>query len=158
MKKLLGWMIVMMMMFSACVGKVGPPGRDGLDGEVTYWKIIDFAVKSDDWLLKGDGDEIGSFYYYLFDNVHELSQDIYDNGLIVCYYRYRDEFGDNVQTVLPFTYYDIFVDQQGNEFPYSVQYTYDTTPGSIAFKVVFSDFYTLENKPPACSFRLHLIY
>ena len=164
MKRLLGFLVLIMMVISACegpAGPMGPPGLnglDGLDGEVTYWKIIDFNIARSSWELIGDPDEIGSYFYYVAD-VDELTQAIFENGAIICYYRYRDDFGYDVQTPLPYTYYDIFVNQWGEEFPYSVQYSYDVMPGSIAFKVVFSDFYTGENKPPAsCNFRLHLIY
>jgi len=162
MKRLLGFLLLIMMVISACqgpAGPMGPPGRDGLDGvgEVTYWKVKDFTIARNSWELIGDGDEIGSYFYYVAD-VHELTNDIFENGAIICYYRYRDDFGENVQTPLPYTYYDIIVNGK-DEFPYSVQYSYDVTPGSIAFKVVFSDFYTADNKPPAtCNFRLHLIY
>ena len=164
MKKLLGCLLVVMMCFAACQGPIGPTGPMGPPGknaDPTYWKVIDFTVARKDWKLYnvyGEQNEIGSYYYYVFD-VPELSTVIFDEGAIICYYRYRDEFGDIVQTPLPYTYYDIFVNQRNEEFPYSVQYSYDVMPGSIAFKVVFSDFFTDENEPPAsCNFRLHLIY
>jgi len=158
MKKILGCLVLVMIWFTACEGPRGPAGRDGIDGEVTYWKVFDFTVTRKAWELIGKPDEIGSYYYYVFD-VPELTRAIYDEGLIVCYYRFKDDFGDNVQAILPYTYYDIFVNKWEEEFPYSVQYSYDVTPGSIAFKVTFSDFYTADNEPPVtCNFRLHLIY
>ena len=161
MKRLLGCVLIVMIGLTACEGPMGPAGRDGrdgIDGEVTYWKIKDFTITRNSWLRKGNPNEIGSFFYFVA-NVDELTQAIYEDGAIICYFRYRDEFGDDVQTPLPYTYYDIMVDEWGEEFPYSVQYSYDVMPGSIAFKVVFSDFYTAENAPPAsCNFRLHLIY
>ena len=156
MKKIFCWIVVAALAFSAC-GKDGMDGKDGLDGLLTYWKVIDFTVSRPDWVRKGEGDQIGSYFYYVFD-VPEISQKIYDNGLIVCYYRFEDDFGDDVQTVLPYTYYDIIVDDYGNELPYSVQYSFDVTPGSIAFKVVFSDFYTAEYDPPTCFFKLQILY
>ena len=160
MKRLLGCILMAMIGLAACEGPMGPAGRDGrdgIDGEVTYWKVIDYAIPRNAWELIGNPDDIGSYFYYVSD-VPELTQAIYNDGAIVCYYRYRDDFGDNVQTPLPYTYYDIIV-EGGVEFPFSVQYSYDVMPGSIAFKVVFSDFCTAENKPPAsCNFRLHLLY
>ena len=156
MKKLLGLLLVVLVL-SACEGKVGPPGPPGKDGEFTYWKIIDFTIVQKDWELIRNPDEIGSYYYYVYD-VSEITKAIYENGLIVCYFRYMDDFGVNVQSILPHTYYDILVSDKGIGFPYSVQYSYDVTPGSIAFKVVFSDFLTAENFPPkTCNFRLHLM-
>ena len=163
MKKLLVCILVAMtLVSSACRGKVGPPGKNGKDGEVTYWKIIDFTIKGGvnggDWELINGPDQIGSYYRYIFD-VPEITEEIYENGLIIAYYRYVDDHGDKVQSILPYTYYDIDVDGDGNEHPYSVQYSYDVMPGSIAFKLVFSDFYTAENGPPSlCLFRLQLLH
>lgn len=162
MKRIFGFLLLIMMVISACqgpAGPVGPPGRDGLDGvgEVTYWKIKEFTIARNSWDLIGIPGEIGSYFYYVAD-VPELTNAIFEDGAIICYYLYMDDFGDNVQTPLPYTYYDIMVNG-GVEYPFSVQYSYDVTPGSIAFKVVFSDFYTADNKPPAtCTFKLHLIY
>ena len=170
MKKLLVFFVVTVICVSACegpMGPMGPDGRDGINGEVTYWKIIDFppikgGVTGGDWELVNAPNQIGSYYRYVFD-VPEITEEIYENGLIIAYYRYKDDHGDNVQSVLPYTYYDIDVDVDDdgkiNEYPYCVQYSYDVMPGSIAFKLVFSDFLTDGNGPPSlCSFRLQLLY
>jgi hypothetical protein len=168
MKKLIGCLVMIMLAFAACEGPMGPAGRDGWDGKdgaETKWWIKDFTIvkenpKKDEWQwqLVGEPNDIGSYFYCICD-VPEITRDIYNDGAIIAYYRYVDDFGDEVQTVLPYTYYDIVVDNNDNEFPYCVQYSYDTTVASIAFKLVFSDFYTKEYGPPAnCKFRLVLIY
>ena len=164
MKKLIGCFMMLMLAFTACEGPMGPAGRDGRDGwdgkdgAETKWWIRDFTIAKNDWRLAGNPNDIGSYFYCIYD-VSEITRDIYNDGAIIAYYRYVDDFGDEVQTVLPYTYYDIVVDDYDNEFPYCVQFSYDTTVGSIAFKLVFSDFYTKEYGPPAsCKFRLVLIY
>ena len=162
MKNLFGKILIVMLVISACEGPMGPAGRDGIDGEVTYWKIIDFRVRRDQWLQIGDNDEIGSYlYFYLEDD--QISQEIYDNGLVLCYYKFTDEFGLDVQSPLPFTVYDIDVEvfeEDIYEYPYSIHFSYDVTPGSIAIKVVISNFFTnayWHVMPTACDFRLHLL-
>ena len=175
MKNLFGKILIVMLVISACEGPMGPAGRDGIDGEVTYWEIIDFTVRRTgdfSWMQIGEDDEIGSYLYFVLED-ERITQQIFDEGLVICYYRYMDEFGYNVQTPLPFTIYDIVVDEGGEgedyyyfEYPYSVQFSYDvepgegSTPGSIAIKVVISNFFTNHYwniMPPACRFRLHLL-
>ena len=157
MKKLRGWLLMVMIGITACEGPMGPAGPPGRDGTETLWWIKDFTVTSRMWELVGSPDEIGSYYRCIFD-VPDLTAAIYDDGGIICYYRYVDDFGDEVQTPLPYTYYDMVI-ENGVEFPYSVQFSYDVTPGSIAFKLVFSDFFTGEFGPPAsCKFRLVMVY
>jgi len=163
MKKLLGCLVMFVLFFTACEGPMGPAGRDGRDGwdgkdgVETKWWIKDFTIAKKDWQLVGKPDDIGSYFRCIF-NVSEITRDIYNDGAIIAYYRFVDDFGDEVQTVLPYTYYWMDV-KGGIEYPYSVQFSYDTTIGSIAFKLTFSDFYTFENGPPAtCYFKLVLIY
>jgi hypothetical protein len=162
MKKLALWLLVCLVGITACEGPMGPRGPEGPEGPPgsgTQRWIVDFTVLSKSWVLVGIPDDIGSYYRCVFDDVTELTKAIQDKGEILCYFRYKDGFGDIVQTPLPYTYYDIYVNDMGDEFPYSVQYSYDTTPGSISFNLVFSDFYTRDNGPPAtCNFRLVLVY
>jgi hypothetical protein len=146
---------------SACEGPQGPAGRDGIP---PVWHNIVFTVNGADWELVGGGNQIGSYFRYVFD-VPELSADVYDKGVIVCYYEFADDKGTVVSTPLPFTIYDIATDAQQKEHPFSTHYSYDVTPsfnrtpGSIAFKLTFSDFFTNDFGPPAvCKFRLSLVY
>ena len=163
MKRVLGCLLMMVLGFTACEGPMGPPGIDGTNAEPTQWWIKDITVAKSSWQLVGGApDDIGSYFRCVI-NVPEITKDIYNDGAIICYYLYKDEFGDDVQTVLPYTYYDISIRQNiygdNDEFPYSVQFSFDTTPGSIAFKLVFSDFYTKDfGPPPTCKFKLVLIY
>ena len=158
MKNIFGLLLVVMLGVVACEGPMGPPGLPGENAIPTEWAICDFEIIKYDWELIGRPNEIGSFYYYVFD-VPEITPLIFDDGAVICYYQYRDDFGKNVQTPLPFTYYNISIDDYGNESPFAVQISYDVLPGSIAFKLVFSDFYTGVFEPPSiCKFKLTLIY
>ena len=158
MKNLFRCLLIAIVGFTACQGPAGRDGLPGKDAEPTKWWIKDFTIAEKTWELVGVPNDIGSYFRCVF-NVPEITRAIYDDGAIICYYRYKDEFGDDVQTVLPYTYYDINVNNYGEEFPYSVQFSYDTMPGSIAFKLVFSDFYTKDfGPPPTCKFRLVLVY
>jgi hypothetical protein len=158
MKKLLGLLLVAIMGFTACEGPMGPEGPPGKEGPSMEWWIKDYTITGEMWELVGGAGEIGSYYYYVIDNP-DITRTIYDDGAIICYFRYKDDFGNDVQTPLPYTYYDIYVNESNVEFPYAVQFSYDAAPGSIALKLVFSDFYTGEYGPPASSkFRLVLLY
>ena len=156
MRKLRGWLLMVMIGMTACEGPMGPAGPPGSDGAETLWWIKDFTVTGRMWELVGRPNDIGSYFRCVFD-VPDLTTAIYDDGGIFCHYRYVDDFGDEVQTPLPYTYYDMVV-ENGIEYPYSVQFSYDVTPGSIAFKLVYSDFYTGDYPPASCKFRLVMVY
>ena len=152
MKKLLILLIIVLGSYS-CTKETCKCKKDDL----TQWKIVDFAVTRSMWELVGIPNDIGSYYYYVAD-VPELTNRIYNDGLFMCYYLFIDDSGYNVQTPLPFTNYDIILEDD-REFPWSVHFSFDVMPGSIAFKIVFSDFYTDDWNPPArCDFRLVMIY
>ncbi|MDR1156385.1 MAG: hypothetical protein LBL04_16905 [Bacteroidales bacterium] len=163
MKNLLGCLLIVMSGFTACLGPMGPEGPPGKDATETQWTYVDFIVKENQWRLAGNPLEIGSYYYCVVD-VPEITQDIYEEGLIFCNYRYIDDTGVDVQQTLPYTAY--FMDVvNGSERPFSMHISYTTTPtvrtvsGTIEFRITFSDFYTGDKGPPAsCNFRLTLVY
>jgi hypothetical protein len=142
-------------LFTACEGPAGPPGKDGLNGLTSEWYTISLSVEQ--WQLAGERNQIGSYYYCLFNDIEQLTEYIYDEGLILCYYEYIDEFGDRVMSPLPFTLYNIEV-IEGVEYPYAVQFSYDVTPGSIVLKLTYSDFLTSAQPPQPCLFKLVLVY
>jgi len=150
MKKLLRLLMIVVVIGSGC-------NKD----DVPKLKNIEFSITRGMWELIGEPDEIGSYYYCIID-VPELTSNVCNKGLIQCYYCYVDDFGDEVQTPMPFTFYGMDVYEESGyqwENPWSVHYSYDVTPGSIAFKIVFSDFLTANWTPPArCTFRLLLVY
>ena len=163
MKKFLFLLFAGILGFTACEGPMGPEGPPGRDAIKTEWWNFDCEIKPNMWTLIGNRNEIGSYYQCNFE-VPELTQDIYLDGAIIAYYRYLNEKEVEVQSPLPFTLYDILV-QNGIEYPYAMQFSYEvmptvgTSPGIITFKLTFSDFLT-EIVPPVnpVLFRLTLIY
>ena len=160
MKKLTGWLLIVIMGFTACEGPMGPMGRDGRDGRdgadayETQWWNIEYEIRQSDWVLVGLPNTVGSYYKCIINDVDELTEDVYYDGAIICYYQFVDDAGDWVQTALPYTYYD----RENPQGDFSVQYSYDVTVGSIAFKLAYSDFQTLIPPPVSCVFKLTLIY
>ena len=165
MKKLTGLLLIVIMGFTACEGPMGPEGpmgRDGRDGKngingmdaiSTEWWNIEYEIKQSDWVLVGLPGAVGSYYKCIFD-VDELTEDIYYDGAIISYYQFVDDAGDWVQTALPYTYYG----RDNPQGDFSVQYSYDVTVKSIAFKVAYSDFQTQLPPPESCIFKLTLLY
>ncbi len=148
MKNFICLLAIVILGFTACEGPEGPPGPVNI-------KTITYTVRDVDWKLVGGPDQIGSYYQYIFDEPF-LTSYVYDYGTFIGY-MFDNIDGSEVQTGLPYTIYDI-EETSGGERPFSVQYMCDATPGTIAFKVVFSDFYTEQYAPPTCNFRLMYIW
>ena len=166
MKKLLGYLVMVIMVFTACEGPPGRDGKDGANAKPTTWYIKNFEIKQNAWKLAGHEDQIGSYYYYIFDE-KEITEDIYYDGLVICSYLYTDDAGYDVQSILPFTVYDIeefydgisvFENRYAIHYSYSVTHTVGNNPGTIEFRVTFSDFYTSNKPPEVCTFKLTLVY
>ena len=127
--------------FAACEGPVGPMGPMGPEGPAKepYSRTIQVGVN--DWRLVGVADEIGSYYQAVYNNV--VPHDVFERGIIVVYLALPKDGNVEVFTPLPHTVYGITRDQHGNEFQYSILYTYDVgDDGSIAFKMYVSDYFT----------------
>ncbi|MDR2563141.1 MAG: hypothetical protein LBC98_04280 [Prevotellaceae bacterium] len=124
--------------FSACEGPVGPMGPEGPPRE-TINRTITVGVNQ--WQLVGTPDQIGSYYHAVFSNV--VPPYIFEKGVIVVYIALPKDGGVDVFTPLPYTIYGIATDDQNNEFPYSILYTYDVgSDGSMAIKMFVSDYLT----------------
>ena len=147
------WMLIVTLAFTACEGKVGPPGRngrDGIDGESTQWFIQDFEIKSEHWRPVTD-DLIGNIFEYGF-NFSKLTGFVFDAGAVVCHLVQSVNNQVNY-TPLPYTFYG----EAGGEF-YSENYTYEVRPGYINFIVKVSDFATDVQQPLPCTFRVVLMW
>ncbi|MDR2037090.1 MAG: hypothetical protein LBQ60_04130 [Bacteroidales bacterium] len=165
MKKISYLLLILFLGITACegpTGPMGPAGPPGDDAGATQWWNIPIEIDRNGWELVGNAGETGSYYIAIVD-IPELTEDIYFDGAIICYYRFN-EGNTEVLTTLPYTYYDI-IDDNGTESRVAVQYSYDVTPttkagnGTIALKLTFSDFQTGEFGPPEKAvFRLSLIY
>ena len=149
MKKVL-LLLAVVWMLAACEG---PPGRDGLDGQI-YWFVKDYTINSNQWQLVNGVDQLGS-YFQASINIPELDRDIYEKGNVFCY-MYQRISGVEVQTLLPFTV--PYGEGQGNsEHLWTETYACDFSPGTVMFYVNYSDFYT-SNRPPTTTFRVVLNY
>ncbi len=160
MKNLLA-IFLMAILFASCEGPMGPPGRDGLDGENSEPTslVIDYQieVRSSDWKLSKTeaGEPIYTYDFRIKDKDFDLYKKAYYEGLVTSY-MYLD-FGDKdleAQTPLPNP-----VNRQDNEgHLWTETYSYDyTVDGFIIFKVSVSDFF-LDQKPPTTYFRVALTY
>jgi hypothetical protein len=157
MKKICIILLIIAAGFTACEGPMGPEGPRGEDAYLN-WKTVNFTIYENHWDLIGSSNQPGSYYSVLLD-LPELTNAIYDNGVIVCYYEYRDELGDLVLSPLPYTLYEMYNDDRGREVQASTHYSYTLSPGSIEFRLAYSDFYTGDYPPPAkCFFRVSIVY
>jgi hypothetical protein len=161
MKKLLGWLLVVMLGISACEGPIGPPGRDGRDGrngkdaESTQWYIEDLEVRSQDWNFVND--EMDGNQWYLFEyefSLPELDQFVFMQGAVSCYLVHNVNYGGNsirVHSLLPFTVYG------EEDYPFSENYSCELRPGYINFVVKYSD-WSPDILPPTRKFHVVLMW
>ncbi len=151
MKKILIFMCVLTMALTSCEGPMGPAGPPGEPGEKLNWKILNYTVYADHWQLVGEKDALNSFYIHELP-LSELTNFIYEKGVVRGYRILTLDNGDKVQTPLP---YIVPVGEQdgSNEKLWSEYYTFDFKPGLITFCAYYTDFYTA-NKPPTCTFRI----
>ena len=156
MKKLFGYLIVAMMVISACegpAGPMGPPGadgRNGRDGTSTQWFIQECEVFSEHWKRVTDP-LMGEIFEYGF-SIPKLSSFVINEGAVVCYL--TQTVGNvKVQTPLPYTYYG-----RDGDYYYSENYTYEVSTQYINFIVKVSDFNTKIQQPLDCKFRIVLMW
>ena len=157
MRNLIYLLAIVIIGLTSCEGPMGPEGPRGPQGHQGSVNLttISYTVKEQDWILVGNPDEIGSYYEYIFDEPY-ITSDLFEFGLFIGYKFYH--IGDlKVQTELPFTVYDIEETPNG-EHHFSTQFMYDVNPGQIAFKVIYSDFYTAPFPPKTHHFRVMYIW
>ncbi|MCL1867389.1 MAG: hypothetical protein FWF72_00335 [Paludibacter sp.] len=149
MKKILffiGILFATATIFSACEGPMGPPGKDGLNGEGVNWDIIPFTVMANQWIRKTDQNGLNG-YYYASINVPEITNFIATKGLALCYLVDGD-----VQIVLPSV--------RHYENAYNERWTqtidFDIAVGGIFVYVTNSDFF--DERPSKMDFSLRLIW
>lgn len=122
------------------------------------WYHDDFEIRSNEWQLVGNPNEIYSYYECIYDGIP--LRDSYYNGVVTAYMYF--DFGTKyeVQTPLPYTEYIVEKDKNtGEEIRYSIQYSYDVKPdGTIAFKAYVSDYYTGLFNPGTQHFRVAIIW
>ena len=155
MKKLTGWLLLLMIWFTACEGPMGPAGPPGMDGESTQWFIADCTVYSEDWIPARD-DLMGDYFEYEF-RIDALTSFVFNEGAVVCYLEQNVTYGGRVtavQTPIPYTFYG----EASGGVLYSENYTYEVRTGYINFIVKISDFDTQTQQPLDCKFRVVLMW
>ena len=82
-------------------GRDGRDGRDGIDGRDGVASIIvkEVVIPQDSWCYSDIDDN--NFFFYTFNNVKDLTKDVYDNGLLKMY-RYITTDNKEVQMEMPY--------------------------------------------------------
>ena len=115
MKKTFLLLMTVAALFASCRGAQGPAGkdgRDGIDGLVNV-KIVDLSVSGNQWQYSGYDNN--NYFMGTFD-MPEITQDIYDNGLVQVYREYDTGTANAVQLLLPNTRHKeySYTDTEGN--------------------------------------------
>jgi hypothetical protein len=91
--------LLLMLVFTQCIGPEGPMGNNGLDGKdgINYTHSVIYDIGPSEWV----GDLNG--YHVLLD-VPEITEDIYYNGAVLVYRLI--EIDPKSFNMLPYTYVD----------------------------------------------------
>ena len=136
------------LIFASCEGPRGYDGKNGVDGAL-FTEVIEFDILSSDWILIGNQNEYGSYYYYEYENISVLDNYVYNKGIVNGFIFWNE--GDFwVQKPLP---YSIAQNNSNESSKWDETYSFDFREGYIAFIVYYSDFKT-ERIPANRSFRV----
>jgi len=161
MKKIIFLFAAVALLLSSCEGPRGPMGPQGPQGEGMNWEIINLTVNQSSW--ESFHDQNGLFLHYrCILDLPELDEFIYDKGTYITYIR-RPEGNNEVQQLLPVTYYNEDEDGYLWERTVDCDYMYERVNGrvksSIAIYVKDNDFYEgSENRPGRMNFRVVLMW
>ena len=136
------------------MGPQGPAGRDGKDAFEAI-KIVYLNVDQAAWKYSGMFD---NNYFVAQVKVPELTEDIFDGGIIKMYRTYDYDTRDAIQIEMPYVRPREFYEEGNPEpFRYTEVVDYDFGIGYINIYFTVSDFY-YEVKPEAMTFRCVLMY
>lgn len=128
-------LLLFAMFFCGCkgdrgpMGPAGPAGADGV-GEVTYFKTIDVTIKSGDWV------EENGYLSYTLENVTEITDDVFNYGMIVTYI-YTD---DETITQLPRVLHRSDINENGETVYWTTTFDAEISPYKVSFFASNSDF------------------
>jgi hypothetical protein len=133
---------------TSCEGPAGPAGRDGVaNWSVQYYVVGQHSAK----YPYGYWESLGNGHYQCIFDIRELTDFVYNEGIVnvslIEYYGTPDE----IQVGLPHVFFN--QDPAGR---YTTSYSFDTTPGSVALNVSYSDFQNVP--PPVCFFKVTLLW
>ena len=145
MKKTLSLLMLAAMML-ACTGPQGPRGPQGPEGPEgpsgsVNFKIIDLSASGSQWQYSNMND---NNYYIASFNMPEITQEIYDNGLVQVYREYDTGTDNAVQLLLPNTRHkeEAIVNDEGDTvwLFYSETTDYEYGIGKLNIFFTCSDF------------------
>lgn len=150
----IAFIVLAAILLIACEGPMGPAGRDGKDGQDGYgteWYTTSFVIKKSDWILSGPAGALNT-YYYADKQIPQLSDFVFDEGLVLGYI----QTDVDVKNGLPFV---LHMGEEGNgqEFLWTQTYDFDYSPGMVRFYVTYSDFNT-QIAPEAETFHIVLVW
>ncbi|MBQ0034212.1 MAG: hypothetical protein KBS77_02855 [Bacteroidales bacterium] len=158
MRKFLGLIAVVGLLigFTSCEGPQGEPGRDGLVNS----KVIDIQINQDQWNYSNQDN---NNYFYGVISVPELTEHIYDNGLIKLYREYNSGTSNKSQVELPFVRHSEYLaDAATNTWGfYTETVDYEFAVGAVTIFYTASDFdYELDTQfqPESMHFRLIMMW
>ena len=129
----------------SCEGPMGPRGHDGRDGLLSVWKVIEMPVSTNDWVAHPSSSNVS--YYSVAFNVPEITENIFLDGVILCYLYY-----DGRQIILPSVRH-----YQDGSFLWTQTIDYEYWKGGLEIFVTNSDFYYPE-RPASMTFVLQILY
>lgn len=166
MKKVL-ILLFSVLLLASCQGERGPAGRDGRDGKdgingLVNFKIIDLEVQSKAWQYSG---YVDNNYFRAEFEVPELTEDIYNNGVVQVYREYDTGTANAVQLLLPNTRHKEYSVQDENGETlwgfYSETTDYEYGIGKLNVFFTASDFAYEEDmtiEPEDMHFRLVMMW
>lgn len=158
MKKYL-FLAVAVLSLIGCNGKDGKDGRDGKDGLVNV-AVIDLDASGNGWEYASLQSE--NYFVAKFD-MPEITNYIYDNGLVQVYREWGTGTAEAVQQVLPYSRHHEWLDEKNNAWNfYTETVDYEYGAGFLNIFYTASDFaYEDEStptKPEAMHFRVQVMW
>lgn len=119
--------------------------------------VISLHISQNQWQWSADG----GYFYYTFNNINELTTNVFNNGIVSCYREYNIGTPDAYQIPLPQTLHKAeSVTENGNTYYafYTQTIDYSFLPGTVEIVLTNSDYaYGTEN-PESMNFRLCLLW
>lgn len=125
---------------------MGPAGRDGQDGWANIF-VGYYTISSASWELSA-----GETFFYADVDCPELTDFVYNEGVVIGYYLLDYNTENEVQIPLPF---DIYYNEDGASWTETI--SFDFVAGGIRFYYEPSDFYT-DFTVPTSSFKIALMW
>ena len=143
---------IFILLAAALISCEGKRGRDGRDGLVSVWKTIELPVAAKDWQPVLSNSGYIDCYIAVFNNIPEITNNIYKDGLVLCYIDYGD-CKQILPTVIP-NYYeegDIF-----DTWTQTIDFIY--WAGGVQINLTNDDFEYGEQTPKSMRFVLQILY